>query len=69
MTDQFRVEYGINPSSDNGKHIIMMQIWDENGNYYRSIIIGEYATFDRALEVMNFMVDAKYERGETWPWR
>jgi hypothetical protein len=69
MIDQFKVQYHIHPSSDDGhRYKLVMDIWDENGNFYRTIPIGEYATFDRALEIQDFLFRAAYKKGEAWPW-
>lgn len=70
MSDQFRVEFDVLPVLDSDtRYRIRMSIWDENGNYYCSIPIREYGTFDRALEVQMFLVNAKYELGEATQWK
>jgi len=70
MADRFRVEYNLHPYSDNGhRYRLKMDIWDNNGNFYNSVEIGQYSTFERGKEVQELLVGASYSAGYAIPWR
>lgn len=67
--DKFKVEYNIHPASDDGhRYRLKMDIWDENNNFYESILIREYSNFDRAVAVQEMLFRASYTLGDAFPW-